>query len=307
MSDPASDLRAPARRSLLAPLRARVPATPDSARRPDAVTALLGQIWDDALDPGYAAAAARASTRTPRSRSRRWLGTGLALGLAGVLLAAAAVQADEARPAVAQQRADLVSRIDEQTATNDRTLAAIGAMSADVDRLKNAELSATGAGQALSAQVAAASLLAGSVAVSGPGLTVTMDDAELPGPAASGNLALGRVLDTDLQSAVNGLWAAGADAVSINGHRLTALSAIRSAGDAILVDYRPLVPPYVISAIGNPKTFQATFAAGPAGQALVSLREQYGVQERIEQAGNLSLPAASAPDLRYAKPEESSP
>ena len=48
------------------------------------------------------------------------------------------------------------------------------------------------------------------------------------------------MLDRDLQVIVNGLWAAGAEAIAVNGQRLTACSAIRSAGEAILVDFRPL-------------------------------------------------------------------
>ena len=44
----------------------------------------------------------------------------------------------------------------------------------------------------------------------------------------------------DLQIVVNGLWASGAEAVSVNGQRLTSKAAIRFAGQAILVNYRPL-------------------------------------------------------------------
>ncbi|CAM5647734.1 membrane protein [Streptomyces purpurascens] len=53
-----------------------------------------------------------------------------------------------------------------------------------------------------------------------------------------------------MQRVVNGLWESGAEAVSINGQRLTALSAMRAAGDAILVDNKPLVPPYTVLAVG---------------------------------------------------------
>jgi uncharacterized protein YlxW (UPF0749 family) len=162
--------------------------------------------------------------------------------------------------------------------------------------------SAAGSGAALTAETDRLALAVGSVAVSGPGLTVTMSDAVVPGPATGGNTALGRVLDTDVQSVVNGLWAAGAEGVSINGHRLTATSAIRSAGDAILVDYRPLVPPYVISAIGDPKTFQSVFVASAAGRALVALQQQYGIAERVDAVATVTLPAAPVPDLRYATP-----
>ena len=62
----------------------------------------------------------------------------------------------------------------------------------------------------------------------------------------------GRVYDRDLQDVVNALWLAGAEAMSINGQRLTAATAIRSAGEAILVNSRPLSPPSLVHAIGNP-------------------------------------------------------
>jgi len=276
------------------------PSPPPRARRRglDAAPPLLAQIWDEALDPGYAAAAAR---HTPgRDRPvRRWLGTGLALGLVGVLLAAAVVQADAAKPAVVQRRLDLIARIQTQTRRYDTTIAALDALQAQVDRLKSAALGATGTGAGLDAQLSNLAVAAGQVAVSGPGLRLTMDDALTPGPAAAGDPALGRVLDRDLQMVVNGLWAAGAQAVSINGLRLSALSAIRSAGDAILVDYRPLTRPYVVLAIGDPQSIQADFAAGAAGRGLLTLQQAYGVQYAVQGADMLSLPAAAV-DLRYA-------
>ena len=273
------------------------PAT--GSRRLQTVPALLAQIWDEALDPGYAAAAARRTAGAQRP-VRRWLGTALALGLVGVLLAAAIVQANAAKPAVVQQRLDLISRIQTQTKRYDATVAALAAAQAQVDRLKSDALAASGTGTGLDAQLRTLSVASADVAVSGPGLRLTMDDALTPGPGAAGDPALGRVLDRDLQMVVNGLWAAGAEAVSINGQRLTALSAIRSAGDAILVDYRPLARPYVVLAIGDPQTIQADFAAGAAGQGLRTLQETYGVQYTVSGADMLTLPAAAV-DLRYAR------
>ena len=70
---------------------------------------------------------------------------------------------------------------------------------------------------------------------------------------------IGRVRDRDLQRVINGLWESGAEAISINGQRLTALSAIRAAGDAILVDNRPLVPPYTVLAVGDGERLSRRF------------------------------------------------
>jgi uncharacterized protein YlxW (UPF0749 family) len=270
------------------------------------VPALLAQIWDEALDPGYAAAAARRRVQPDRP-VRRWLGTGLALALVGLLLAAAVVQANAAKPAVVQRRLDLVARIQAQTRRYDAVTKDLTALQAQVDRLKSAALGASGAGAGLDARLGVLGLAAAALAVTGPGLRLTMDDAVTPGPGAAGDPALGHVLDRDLQMVVNGLWAAGAEAVAINGQRLSSLSAIRSAGDAILVDYRPLTRPYVVLAIGDPNTIQASFAAGAAGRGLRTLQQTYGVQYLVEGVGSLSLPAAPGVGLRYATTKEGSP
>ena len=85
----------------------------------------------------------------------------------------------------------------------------------------------------------------GFVAVSGPGVRVTVDDQPQGDPD-------GRVRATDLRLLVNGLWQAGAEAIAINGRRLTALSAIVNSDIAIQVNKGPLSPPYVVQAIGGP-------------------------------------------------------
>lgn len=112
----------------------------------------------------------------------------------------------------------------------------------------------------------------------------------------------GRVQDRDLQDVVNGLWAAGAEAVSVNGQRLSALTAIRSAGDAILVDLRPLTPPYVVAAVGDPEGLELGFVDGPSGRRLQTFTSLYGITFEVRREQELSLPGAAAPDLRAASP-----
>ncbi|NEE52029.1 DUF881 domain-containing protein, partial [Streptomyces sp. SID8455] len=81
-------------------------------------------------------------------------------------------------------------------------------------------------------------LLSGATPVEGPGVKLVVDDAKNTdqgggGPRESSSFAdTGRVRDRDMQRVVNGLWESGAEAIAINGQRLTALSAIRAAGDA---------------------------------------------------------------------------
>ncbi len=108
------------------------------------------------------------------------------------------------------------------------------------------------------------------------------------------------MLSKDLQVVTNALWEAGAEAISINGQRLTARSAIRFAGDAILVNYRPLTRPYVISAIGDPQNLQVEFADNEGGSYVRALEDNYGVRVTMAGAKKLTLPGAPALTVRNA-------
>src|SRR5690606_14290788 len=98
----------------------------------------------------------------------------------------------------------------------------------------------------------------------------------------------------------NGLWAAGAEAIAINGHRLTTLTAIRSAGPAILVDLAPLVAPYRIEAVGDVRTLQTEFARSRAATHLAYIMATYDITSTTRAATELSLPGAGSTTLRYA-------
>jgi uncharacterized protein YlxW (UPF0749 family) len=111
------------------------------------------------------------------------------------------------------------------------------------------------------------------------------------------------VRDGDLQLVVNALWAAGAEAVSINGQRLGPTSAIRFAGEAVLVDFKPVTNPYEVRAIGDPQTLTSKFLGSPEVSALAVISETYGLRFDFSQEDELTLPAASIPELRVAKPE----
>jgi len=134
----------------------------------------------------------------------------------------------------------------------------------------------------------------GQTEVSGDGVTVTIDDAPVD-PLLGDETPPGRVIDRDLQLIVNGLWQAGATDIAINGRRLTPTSAIRAAGEAILVNYRPMSPPYVVSAIGpDADSLAGRFRDNPAGLLLEELETQYGVIWELQTVGDITLPAASS-------------
>jgi uncharacterized protein YlxW (UPF0749 family) len=109
------------------------------------------------------------------------------------------------------------------------------------------------------------------------------------------------VLDEDLQRLVNGLWVAGAEAVSINGERLTALSAIRGAGEAITVNYHSLRRPYVVQAIGDPDNLPARFIESAGGSWWLNLQSVYQLRFDMTSEDSVTLPAVPTPALRHAR------
>lgn len=134
----------------------------------------------------------------------------------------------------------------------------------------------------------------GQTQVTGSGVSVTVKDAPLVDGSALVNEP-GKVVDRDLQIIVNGLWQAGATDIAINGRRLTPTSAIRSAGEAILVNYRPLIPPYVVTAISaNANQLAGRFRESSAGLLLEELEASYGVFWELQTVGQVTLPAAAS-------------
>jgi uncharacterized protein YlxW (UPF0749 family) len=261
---------------------------------------LLDLIVDEALDPGYAAVRRRRDDADVEGRASategrsRWSGralhltVGLVLAAAGFLGALAFADARAGEPEAAAARSALIDRIQDVTAVTDEQQELVDALRIEVDRNRDAALTLSESGRARAERLAALELAAGAAVVEGPGVRVTVDDAPDTGfPADSADL--GRVQDRDLQVVVNGLWAAGAEAVSVDGYRLTSTTAIRTAGEAILVDFRPVLPPYEIDAIGDPRTLRAAFADGPGGQTLQVLESRYGIRFGTESVDDLRL------------------
>jgi uncharacterized protein YlxW (UPF0749 family) len=272
--------------------------------RPDASMSLLVDLMTtQALDEGYAIAAAREpQPRAARGRPAA-VTSALVLLLCGVLLAVAVDQLRERRPGLLQARDGLRARIVAQDREVARLAREVDAVRADTTRLRDQALGGTGTA------LASTELGAGLRAARGPGIEVVLDDA----PGSTGDpfgsdedraTGGGRVLDRDLQRVVNALWAAGAEGVSVAGVRLTAASAIRSAGDAVLVDYRPVSPPYVIQAIGDPRSLEANFSDSAAARGLTTLKSVVGLRFSWRAVKQLTLPSATGSvSLRYARPE----
>ncbi|MQA84860.1 MAG: DUF881 domain-containing protein [Streptosporangiales bacterium] len=273
-------------------------------KRPDASMSLLADLMtSDALDPGYTTAARRGEGGNGRTSSRSGavlvLVTVVAIGL---LLATAVAKVRREEPVAERHRQELVAEIESQTRQTDRLQRELVRQRRETARHRAALLAQSAAGQRTQHELSRLAFVAGETPVEGPGIQVTVDDAPERSEQESDDVISGaRVLDRDLQELVNSLWAAGADAIAINGQRLTSVTAIRAAGDAILVDYRPVNPPYVVTAIGDPDTMETRFADSRAGRLFRTLESTFGIGFGVRRDEGLKLPGASALTLHYAR------
>ncbi|MGA5138726.1 DUF881 domain-containing protein [Streptomyces azureus] len=290
------------------PQQPPIRSTPTRPRRPDASMSLLTNVMDHSLDDGYAEAAARkkaAGDAGMPKTLRAKLGLAAGLVLAALVVTVGAAQARVAAPVVAKEREELVDRIDRETEAADKLEDSVDRLREDVSARQREALKHSGG----SAESEIVGILSGATAVHGPGVKLVVNDAKDAGTGGDGDPRettgfsdTGRVRDRDMQRVVNGLWESGAEAVSINGQRLTALSAIRAAGDAILVDNKPLVPPYTVLAVGDGQRLSTRFQNSADGLYLDALQESYGVRTAISVEDDLRLPAAPSVIVRTAQP-----
>lgn len=108
----------------------------------------------------------------------------------------------------------------------------------------------------LQEEIKKANLYATLLPVEGPGIILTINDSNRTLQTGE-NVNADLIHDQDLLIIVNELKASGAEAISINGERIAAMSEIRCAGTTILVNWNKIAPPFTIKAIGNPDMLES--------------------------------------------------
>ena len=268
-------------------------------RRVDESMTLITSMMERPLDPGYAAAAdRREADGLPSSTGLRTPTVLVAAFVVGLLLTLSALALRVPSTVATRAKADLVEQIESRRKAVEQRDQQVRALQAEVDTLQARALAQTDAGA--QARLAELSLVSGATAVRGEGVRMVVDDApEAPDEPADERKA-NTITSTDLQIIVNGLWQAGAEAVAVNGNRLTSRSAIRFAGEAILVNYRPLTRPYTIEAIGDSGELQTSFAEQTGGAYVKLLTDNFGMRISMDAVDSLTIPAATSLTVREA-------
>ena len=269
----------------------------DTRERPlpeHVTTPLLTLITARSMDEDYAhvaqkRAAAGEAPAPPTSRPH-WASL-VAVAALGVMAAVVAAQTDREADVTELSRQALVERIEAQS---DR----LGDLQHDVAQLTRANQDVAsnstklqGQLDGIAARVDRAELNTGFAAVHGPGVRITVDNR--PGVDVNNEIR-----DEDLATLVDGLWAAGAEAVAINDQRINALGGIRNTGRAVHVNGRPVLAPYVVSAIGDNRSLQARLLQTSQGEAWFLLVNGLDLLYSAENVDDIRLPAAPSRPLR---------
>jgi len=223
------------------------------------------------------------------------------LALVGFLTLVASNGVKEAKRGAESRRAGLVKLIHTRQAEVDSLGKQLVRLRADVVTARR-RLSATSGDDARRLRDVQA--WAGTLAVAGPGLEIRLSDSRRVAKTESDRESLS-VHDVDLQLVVNALWAAGGEAVAVNGQRLVSTSPIRAAGETITVNFRPLVPPYKVEAIGADKK---EFERSAVAQHFRRWVADYGLGFSVGSRSKVVVPAyVGTLQLSSARPADPAP
>jgi uncharacterized protein YlxW (UPF0749 family) len=225
--------------------------------------------------------------------------------LAGLLLAAThdVSGGDDIRRSDAPRLVDLVRETQQSV---DRLTAERDTLAATLDTHHGGSPGADAALAAINNRSARLAADAGLDPLRGPGLVVTLNDAQrdaegrFPRDASPDDLV---VHQQDIDAVLNALWSAGAEGIQMQDQRIIGTSAPRCVGNTLLLNGRTYSPPYVITAVGDAPAMQAALAASP----LVGLYRQYVVRFGLgyteEPRGQVNLVGHTEPvRMQFAKP-----
>jgi uncharacterized protein YlxW (UPF0749 family) len=222
----------------------------------------------------------------------------LVAAIAGLMFTASAQLAhgDDA----VRRPADLPELVQSESDRVEKLTAKVDALQAQIDQLSGE--SSSGAPHESAKLARREEVAVGAVPVTGPGLRVSLDDApssslSIPGVSADDVV----VHQQDLQAVINALWAGGAEAMTLQGERVTASSAFRCAGSILLLHGKVFSPPYVVEAVGDPTAMRAALNSANDVGAYLSWVDRVGLGWSVETPQKLTMPAYSgSTDLRYA-------
>lgn len=150
-------------------------------------------------------------------------------------------------------------------------------------------------------QVLKAQINAGLTEVKGTGIRITLDDAKTySGAAEDPNNYL--IHEEYIRQIVNWLWNGGAEAIAVNGQRITSTTEIFCSGSYIQINGTRQMAPYIIEAIGDQHNLQSALKFY-FWDRLGEYQAEYGITRKLEvPTETLTIPAGKLKKFNYAEP-----
>lgn len=237
-----------------------------------------------------------------RAGWRSWLSVGGVAVLAGLMFSASARLADGGG-ADTRDPQDLAQLVDAETGRVSELTERAGELDREIETLS--ARTGTTVPRLDGDLVAREGVVSGSEPVNGAGLTVTLDDA----PSTSVGAGPGGVEpqpddlvvhQQDLQHVINALWAGGAEAMTLQGERVTSTSAFRCSGNILLLHGKVFSPPYKVTAVGNPAKMESSLMSSEGVQTYLEYVDWVHLGWDVRRSDNLDLPAYDGGGLQYA-------
>lgn len=246
---------------------------------------LLDQLTTSSIDDDYYTTRDRPPGKVSMAL------TAVTICLFGALLATAAAQTRNDRPETELERRAMIEGVETRQEIRTSRQATVESLREEIVILEGQSPVENPARDALF-------LSAGEIAATGPGITVTARSGD-------GSRDGDRITDTDMQLLVNGLWYAGAEAISVNGHRIVSTTAIRTAGETLTINFQSVGEPYIVKAIGDREELEERLIANPTGRHWAQRSSDAGIQFEIELREDLVVPAGPPRRLRLSYAESS--
>ncbi|MEA2545825.1 MAG: hypothetical protein QOI09_1098 [Chloroflexota bacterium] len=234
---------------------------------------------------------------------------GLALLALGFLIAAQLAAEGPRIRYTTQERSPLVvTALGLQAQQNDLKNHIV-ALRAAIQDIEQQDTGAAAAIKDLNAHLEEARIAGGLIALTGTGVVLKLEDSTQPVPP-DGNAADYLVTAADLRTVAAELWQSGAEAVAINGERLTTSTAIIDIGGSVLVNAAYLAGPFQISAIGPTDLFERLSASSGFQDFVRTRRGSFGIGISWAVPDSVDMPAfAGSVNLRESRavPSQSAP
>jgi uncharacterized protein YlxW (UPF0749 family) len=236
---------------------------------------------------------------SPRLRFRRprrltgWAAVVPLVAAGAGLMFATSAQTSQGTDLRSSGRTDLVDVVRAKNLSVRQRAQSVKELQDQVDALTAQVAPGNAAVSRLRATVTKLAPTVGTQAVTGPQLSVSLDDAK----RTAASLPKGYTADDivvhqqDVQSVVNALWAGGAEAMMLQDQRVISTSAVRCVGNTLILQGRVYSPPYVIRAIGDLSALRTALDQSPQVTIYRQYADLLGLGYDVTGKGEASFPA----------------